>query len=124
MSAAVAYAATSSPDRHSLLFTHPRASLLIFLARARQYPCHDLVASALPRLGVQKAPLTGARESRSSAAARRAPALGETATALGSAPWPLGALAQILDRLGEFLVIVKFDTVVRWHRAGFRRYWT
>ena len=32
----------------------------------------------LPRLDVQNAPLTGARESRSSAAARRAETLGET----------------------------------------------
>ena len=85
----------------SFLFTHPRALLLIFLACARQYPRHDLVASALPRLDVQNTPLAGARESRSSATDRRAPTLGETATALESGPWPLGALAQILDRLGE-----------------------
>ena len=61
-----------------LLFIHPRALLLIFLARARQYSRHDLVASALPRLDVQNASFTGARESRSSAAARRVATLGES----------------------------------------------
>ena len=96
-----AVASRRGPFGLSFLFTHPRALLLIFLACARQYPRHDLVASALPRLDVQNTPLAGARESRSSATARRAPTLGETATALESGPWPLGALAQILDRLGE-----------------------
>ena len=100
-SSSVGMAISTDSIRLSVLFIHPRASLLIFLARARQYPRHDLVASALPRLDVRNAPLTGARESRSSAAARRAPTLGETATALESGPWPLGALAQVLDRLGE-----------------------
>jgi len=42
----------------SLLFIHPRAALLISLARARQHPRHDLVASALPHLDVQNAPLS------------------------------------------------------------------
>ena len=33
---------------------------MIFLAHARQYPVHDLVASALPRLDVENAPRTRA----------------------------------------------------------------
>ena len=48
------FVAPTATFRLSFLFTHPRALLLIFLACARQYPRHDLVASALPRLDVQK----------------------------------------------------------------------
>jgi len=33
-------------------------------------------------------------------------------------------LRQLWDRWRDTLVIVKPETVVRWHRAGFRRYWS
>jgi len=33
-------------------------------------------------------------------------------------------LHQLWDRWRDALVVVKPDTVVRWHRAGFRRYWS
>src|ERR1035437_417845 len=32
-------------------------------------------------------------------------------------------LSRLWSRWAEVLVIVKPDTVVRWHRAGFRRFW-
>jgi hypothetical protein len=32
-------------------------------------------------------------------------------------------LSQVWSRWADALVIVKPDTVVRWHRAGFRRHW-
>ena len=34
------------------------------------------------------------------------------------------ALRRVWSRWTEVLVLVKPETVVRWHRAGFRRYWT
>ena len=33
-------------------------------------------------------------------------------------------LRRVWTEWDNVLVIVKPDTVVRWHRAGFRRYWT
>ena len=33
------------------------------------------------------------------------------------------ALSQVWSRWADALVIVKPDTVVRWHRAGFRLFW-
>ncbi len=33
-------------------------------------------------------------------------------------------LHQLWDRWRDALVVVKADTVVRWHQAGFRRYWS
>src|SRR5437016_10089214 len=33
-------------------------------------------------------------------------------------------LRRLWTRWSEMLVFVKPETVVRWHRAGFRRYWT
>jgi transposase InsO family protein len=38
--------------------------------------------------------------------------------------WFWLALRRCWSRWTEVLVIVKPETVVRWHRAGFRRYWT
>ena len=35
----------------------------------------------------------------------------------------LGWLCQLFPKTREALAIVRPDTVVRWHRAGFRRYW-
>ena len=32
-------------------------------------------------------------------------------------------LSRLWSRWADVLVIVKPDTVVRWHRAGFRRFW-
>src|SRR6266568_612956 len=38
--------------------------------------------------------------------------------------WFWIALRRCWSRWTEVLVFVKPETVVRWHRAGFRRYWT
>jgi hypothetical protein len=38
--------------------------------------------------------------------------------------WFWLALRRCWSRWSEVLVFVKPETVVRWHRAGFRRYWT
>src|SRR2546428_146908 len=38
--------------------------------------------------------------------------------------WFWVTLRRYWSRWSEMLVIVKPETVVRWHRAGFRRYWT
>jgi hypothetical protein len=35
----------------------------------------------------------------------------------------LGWVCRLFPKTREALVIVRPDTVVRWHRAGFRRYW-
>ena len=35
----------------------------------------------------------------------------------------LGWVCQLFPKTREALAIVRPDTVVRWHRAGFRRYW-
>ena len=35
----------------------------------------------------------------------------------------LGWVCQLFPKSREALAIVRPDTVVRWHRAGFRRYW-
>ena len=35
----------------------------------------------------------------------------------------LGWVRQLFPKTREALAIVRPDTVVRWHRAGFRRYW-
>jgi len=35
----------------------------------------------------------------------------------------LGWVYQLFPKTREALAIVRPDTVVRWHRAGFRRYW-
>ena len=37
--------------------------------------------------------------------------------------WFWTALKQVWPRWSEVLVIVKPETVVRWHRAGFRLFW-
>ena len=38
--------------------------------------------------------------------------------------WFWTTLRRCWSRWTDVLVFVKPDTVVRWHRAGFRRYWT
>jgi hypothetical protein len=38
--------------------------------------------------------------------------------------WLWTTLRRGWSRWAEVLAFVKPDTVVRWHRAGFRRYWT
>src|SRR3954471_18488658 len=38
--------------------------------------------------------------------------------------WFWTVLRRCWSRWTDVLVIVKPETVVRWHRAGFRRYWT
>jgi hypothetical protein len=35
----------------------------------------------------------------------------------------LGRICQLFPKTREALAIVRPETVVRWHRAGFRRYW-
>jgi hypothetical protein len=35
----------------------------------------------------------------------------------------LGWICELFPKIREALAIVRPDTVVRWHRAGFRRYW-
>jgi hypothetical protein len=35
----------------------------------------------------------------------------------------LGWVCRLFPTTREALAIVRPDTVVRWHRAGFRRYW-
>ena len=35
----------------------------------------------------------------------------------------LGWVCRLFPKTREALAIVRSDTVVRWHRAGFRRYW-
>jgi hypothetical protein len=35
----------------------------------------------------------------------------------------LGWVCRLFPKTHEALAIVRPDTVVRWHRAGFRRYW-
>ncbi len=74
-----------------LLFIHPCAPNLISLRLPG--PCrHDFVVCSCSRLCLQGSSRASSRESRSSAAARRAPPFGETAAALECRPRVLGAV--------------------------------
>ena len=77
--------------RLCLLFIHPCAPNLISLRLPG--PCrHDFVVCSCSRLCLQGSSRASSRESRSSAAARRAPPFGETAAALECRPRVLGAV--------------------------------
>ncbi len=43
---------------------------------------------------------------------------------LGADRWFWITLRRLWSRWLDVLVFVKPETVIRWHRAGFRRYWT
>jgi hypothetical protein len=51
-------------------------------------------------------------------------ARGRRARVTAADRWFWIALHRLWSRWSELLVFVKPETVIRWHRAGFRRYWT
>src|SRR5438105_2360768 len=65
----------------------------------------------------------GAREPRASAATRRVEGAPAAATTDGNGPDLLGHPVPALEELAEFPAGVRPETVVGWHRQGFRRYW-
>src|SRR5438128_5922901 len=65
----------------------------------------------------------GAREPRASAATRRVEGPPAAATADGNGPDLLGHPVPALEELRSSLRVVRPETVVGWHRQGFRRYW-
>src|SRR3989449_10052187 len=66
------------------------------------------------------APRVGAGESRAAAATRRVESASATATADGDGPDLLG---RAVENWRSSLQVVRPETVVRWHRRGFRLYW-
>ena len=87
----VALSGVVAPGPLCLLFIHPCAPNLISLRLPG--PCrHDFVVCSCSRLCLQGSSRASSRESRSSAAARRAPPFGETDAALECRPRVLGAV--------------------------------
>src|SRR3989442_304371 len=69
------------------------------------------------------APGVGAGEPRASAATRRVEGAPAAAAAHGDGPDVLGRAVEALEELRNSLQMVRPETVVGWHRQGFRRYW-
>jgi hypothetical protein len=61
---------------------------------------------------------------RSSPSTQRLAALGETTEADRCGSISLGPFVAVLERLAVGLVMVKPETVIAWHRKGFRLFWT
>src|SRR3989442_1418744 len=76
-----------------------------------------------PAIHDSHAPGVGAGEPRASAATRRVEGAPAAATADGYGPDLLGGAVEALEGLAEFAAVVRPETVVGWHRQGFRRYW-
>ena len=106
----------------SLLFIRPRAAALAFLTSGCQYP--GMISSLLRSL--ISAFKTRHSLALENLALRRSPSSSVRRNGRGSRIWTvaLGAFAKILDGVGQRPPHCKPETVVRWHRAGFRRYWT
>ena len=51
-------------------------------------------------------------------------AKGQRPRITGADRWFWVTLRRVWSRWTEALIIIRPETVVRWHRAGFRRYWT
>ncbi len=108
----------------SLLFIHPRASLLIFLARRRQYPgmiwsllCSLISAFKTRRsLGLENLAL------RQQLAVLQRSVKRPRLSNVDRGFWVL--LRRFWTDWARVLIIVKPEAVVRWHRSGFKRYWT
>src|SRR4029077_5327885 len=92
----------------------------------RYNSCHDCVAPTFPRLVGQRFPFPGGPRPRElgspsaiagSARATSSPSINCPAQAV------LGCVANVLVRTKP-LILVTPRTVVNWHRAGFRLYWT
>ena len=87
--------------RPSLLFIHPRASLLIFLARRRQYPgmIWSLLCSLLSAFKTRRSLALENLALRQQLAVQKRSVKRTAVVECG--PWFLGAVAKILDRLGQ-----------------------
>jgi hypothetical protein len=69
------------------------------------------------------APGVGAGEPRTSPTARGLEGTPTAATADGEGPDLLGRAVEALEELRSSLQVLRPETVVRWHRQGFSRYW-
>ena len=107
-----------------LLFIHPCATLLIFLGERRQY--RGMIWSFLCWL-------TSALKTRRSLALENLALRHQLVILQRSVKRPRLSsvdrgfwvwLRRVWTDCDSVLLIVKPETVVRWHRAGFRRYWT
>src|SRR5437773_11926662 len=76
-----------------------------------------------PTIHGSYAPGVGAGEPRASAATRRVEGAPAAAPADGYGPNLLGRAVEALEELAEFAAGGGPETVVGWHRQGFRRYW-
>src|SRR2546429_4184327 len=69
------------------------------------------------------APRVGAGEPGAAATTRRVEGAPATASADGDGPDLLGSTVEVVDELAGFGARVRPETVVGWHRHGFRCYW-
>jgi hypothetical protein len=68
-------------------------------------------------------PRVGAGEPGAAAATRRVEGARAAAAADADGPDLLGSVVEGVDELRHTLQVVRPETVVGWHRQGFRRYW-
>ena len=108
----------------SLLFIHPRASLLIFLARRRQYPgmIWSLLCSLLSAFKTRRSLALENLALRQQLAVQKRSVKRPRLSNVDRGFWVL--LRRFWTDWARVLIIVKPETVVRWHRSGFKRYWT
>ncbi len=107
-----------------LLFIHPRASPLTFSAVAVTMPsCSEsLLGSFISAFKTRRSLALENLALRPQLAVRKRCVKRSRLTDLDRGFWVL--LRRVWTDWDNVLVIVKPETVVRWHRAGFRRYWT
>src|SRR5438552_16791309 len=65
----------------------------------------------------------GAGDPRTATTSRRVEGAPAAPTADGDGPALLGGAVEAVDERRSSLQVVRPETVVRWHRQGFRRYW-
>ena len=108
----------------SLLFIRPGASVLIFLAHGRHYPAMiwsllcSLISAFKTRRWLALENLALRQQLAVLQRSVKRPRLSNVDRGL----WVL--LRRVWTDWASVLVIVKPETVVRWHRTGFKRYWT
>ena len=108
----------------ALLSIHPARSVLIFLARQRQYPgmIWSLLCSLISAFKTHRSLAFENLALRHQLVVLQRSVKRPRLTSIDRCFWVL--LRRMWTGWNRVLVVVKPATVVRWHRAGVRRYWT
>jgi hypothetical protein len=121
---ALTHFSTSDQRRVSLLFIRPGASVLIFLARGRHYPIMiwSLLCSLISAFKTRRSLALESLALRQQLAVLQRSVKRPQLSNVDRGMWVL--LRRVWTDWASVLVVVKPETVVRWHCAGFKHYWT